>query len=82
MKSSFSNQDVLDDDAIAEIIKTCNVLKNERCRRLSARSRDKHKIQKVDKSAELKLQESCRNFETTTFTMTTIRWGNDYEDSF
>ena len=49
------SRDVLDDDAITEIIKTCNVIKNEKVQAQKRKSKGQaQKSKKVDKAAEVK----------------------------
>lgn len=78
------SKDVLDDNAISDIIKTCNVIKNEKVQ--AAKKKVKYqanKSKKVDKAAEAKarkLQEELYgdNNDYDEYD----EYGEDFEDAF
>jgi translation initiation factor 3 subunit J len=78
------SKDVLDDDAIAEIIKTCNVIKNEKVQAAKRKVKGQaQKSKKVDKSAELKARKlQVETFGDNDFHDDYDQMGHDYEDSF
>jgi translation initiation factor 3 subunit J len=78
------SKDVLDDDAIAEIIKTCNVIKNEKVQAAKRKVKGQaQKSKKVDKSAELKARKlQVETFGDNDFHDDYDQIGHDYEDAF
>jgi translation initiation factor 3 subunit J len=78
------SKDVLDDDAIAEIIKTCNVIKNEKVQAAKRKVKGQaQKSKKVDKSAEAKARKlQVETFGDNDFHDDYDQIGHDYEDAF
>jgi translation initiation factor 3 subunit J len=78
------SKDVLDDDAITDIIKTCNVIKNEKVqqskRKVKGQAQKSKKVDKSEKMKAKKLQEEIfgenDNFDAYD------QMGGDYEDDF
>jgi translation initiation factor 3 subunit J len=75
---------VLDDDAIAEIIKTCNVLKNEMLqeskRKVKGQAQKSKKQDKTAKAKAAKVQDQIFGDSNQYDTYDEI--GEDYEDAF
>jgi translation initiation factor 3 subunit J len=78
------SKEVLDDDAIAEIIKTCNVIKNEKVQAAKRKVKGQaQKSKKVDKSAEAKARKlQVETFGDNDFHDDYDQIGHDYEDAF
>ncbi|EEC45738.1 predicted protein [Phaeodactylum tricornutum CCAP 1055/1] len=80
------SKDVLDDDAITEIIKTCNVIKNEKvqaAKRVTKVKGQAQKSKKADKAAEAKaLQKQVETFGANDEYDEYDHIGADYEDAF
>jgi len=78
------SKDVLDDDAIQDIIKTCNVIKNEKVQAAKRKVKGQaQKSKKVDKSAELKARKlQVETFGNNDFHDDYDQMGHDYEDAF
>ena len=78
------SKDVLDDAAISEIIKTCNVIKNEKVQQAKRKTKGQaQKSKKADKAAEAK----ARQIQIETFGDNDAyddydQIGQDYEDDF
>ena len=76
--------DVLDDDAITDIIKTCNVIKNEKVqaskRKVKGQAQKSKKTDKVAVAKAKKVQEEIFGDSNKYDTYDEI--GEDYEDDF
>jgi translation initiation factor 3 subunit J len=76
--------DVLDDDAITDIIKTCNVIKNEKVqagkRKVKGQAQKSKKTDKVAAAKAKKVQEEIFGDSNKYDTYDEI--GEDYEDDF
>ena len=80
------SKDVLDDTAISDIIKTCNVIKNEKvqaAKRITKSKGQAQKSKKVDKLAEAKIkQKQVETFGDNDQYDAYDEYGADFEDSF
>ena len=79
------SKDVLDDDAIADIIKTCNVIKNEKVKELSKRKAkgQAQKAKKQDKEEQLKAKKvAIETFGDSNQYDAYDEMGGAYEDAF
>ena len=80
------SKDVLDDAAISDIIKTCNVIKNEKvqaAKRVTKSKGQAQKSKKADKAAEAKIkQKQIDTFGDNDKYDQYDEYGADYEDSF
>jgi translation initiation factor 3 subunit J len=78
------SKDLLDDDAITDIIKTCNVIKNEKVQQAKRKSKGQaQKAKKQDKQEKVKAQKVAND----TFGDSNIydkydEIGDNYEDDF
>ena len=78
------SKDVLDDDTIADIIKTCNVIKNEKLAAAKKKTKGQaQKSKKKDKTAEKKAKQMAVELygENDQFD-NYDEYGADYEDAF
>jgi translation initiation factor 3 subunit J len=78
------SKDVLDDDAITEIIKTCNVIKNEKVQAAKRKVKGQaQKSKKTDKAAEMKARKlQVDTFGDNDYHDDVDQIGHDYEDAF
>lgn len=78
------SKDVLDDDTITDIIKTCNVLKNEKIqqqkRKVKGQAQKSKKQDKAEKAAAKKLHDEV--FGDNDRYDAYDEYGEDYEDAF
>lgn len=78
------SKDVLDDDAIADIIKTCNVIKNEKVqaakRKVKGQAQKSKKVDKVAKAKAQKVQNEI--FGDSNQYDEYDEMGADYEDKY
>lgn len=85
MKECISeSKDVLDDDAITDIIKTCNVIKNEMLQESKKKVKGKpQKAKKKDKAAEKKAKKvQVELYGNNDVFDDYDEYGAEYEDSF
>ena len=78
------SKDVLDDDAITEIIKTCNVIKNEKVQQAKRKTKGQaQKSKKQDKVEKQKAQKVANDtFGDSNQYDKYDEIGDDYEDAF
>ena len=78
------SKDVLDDDAITDIIKTCNVIKNEKMQQQKRKVKGQaQKSKKVDKAAQAKAKKIAdETFGDSNKYDVYDEIGDDYEDAF
>mmetsp|Transcript_9860 Transcript_9860/g.28613 ORF Transcript_9860/g.28613 Transcript_9860/m.28613 type:complete len:254 (+) Transcript_9860:140-901(+) len=78
------SKDVLDDDAITEIIKTCNVIKNEKVQQAKRKTKGQaQKAKKQDKQEKVKAQKvAIETFGDSNQYDKYDEIGDDYEDAF
>lgn len=76
-------KDVLDDDAITDIIKTCNVIKNEKVAASKRKIKGQAQKAKKDKTAEAKAKKlQSELYGDNDYVDQYEDYGADYEDAF
>ena len=80
----MQSKDVLDDDAITDIIKTCNVIKNEKVQLAKRKGKGQaQKAKKQDKQEKVKAQKvAIETFGDSNQYDKYDEMGGDYEDAF
>jgi len=80
----MQSKDVLDDDAITDIIKTCNVIKNEKVQQAKRKGKGQaQKAKKQDKQEKVKAQKvAIETFGDSNKYDKYDEMGGDYEDAF
>lgn len=78
------SKDILDDDAIADIIKTCNVIKNEKVQQAKRKGKGQaQKSKKQDKQEKVKAQKvAAQTFGDSNKYDRYDEIGDDFEDGF
>ena len=78
------SKDVLDDDAITDIIKTCNVIKNEKLQQTKRKSKGQaQKSKKQDKQEKVKAQKvASETFGNSNQYDEYDEIGDEFEDAF
>jgi translation initiation factor 3 subunit J len=78
------SKDLLDDDAITDIIKTCNVIKNEKVQLAKRKGKGQaQKAKKQDKQEQVKAQKVANaTFGDSNMYDKYDEIGDDYEDGF
>lgn len=78
------SKDVLDDDAITDIIKTCNIIKNEKVQQSKRKSKGQaQKSKKQDKEEKVKAQKVMNEtFGDNNAYDRYDEMGGDFEDAF